>query len=251
MKLHIGEKMNNEEKLHEFTFYTCFKVTQSTFNNKELPERIKICANQAYLDFCRTIDYNHYVDEEKKYSEKEWKEKVDELMKQFYEGTCDETSIYDGLIPSMVKMISEKDETEYNKKHKELCVQISQLNAPILNNKLTIGQAQKWINMTIKYLWINGLVSEEIYGSLHVPIDNYILEKVYYILDNKGQNDFITKAGDQFKVKEKGVYKPWSQITDYDGCYKTVQAKIREISENPIEWEFKTWLEAAQNKKSN
>lgn len=40
-----------------------------------------------------------------------------------------------------------------------------------------IGQAQKWVNMTLKYLYVLVPdVVEPFYNLLHIPLDNYIMD---------------------------------------------------------------------------
>jgi hypothetical protein len=70
----------------------------------------------------------------------------------------------------------------------------------ISNHKLFIGQAQKWINMTLKYLFalgenrIKGISKNYIY--FHFPLDNIIQDK-------------LVKLGiPKFKVS-------WSRIDNY------------------------------------
>ena len=63
--------MNNTDNMKSFLFYDYFKVSVDDYYKFELEKKIKICANRAYLDFCRTIAYDHIEKEtEQKYSEK-------------------------------------------------------------------------------------------------------------------------------------------------------------------------------------
>lgn len=50
----------------------------------------------------------------------------------------------------------------------------------ILKENFTIGQAQKWVNMTLKYLWLLDALPDNIdKKDLHVPIDSYIIKIAY------------------------------------------------------------------------
>ena len=89
--------------------------------------------------------------------------------------------------------------------HESKCAQIiDRMNAPygdgnkvFLKARFTYGQAQKWVNMTLKYLWLldmlpNGLSEAE----LHVPVDSFILEALkgtqapaWFIGEHYGNND--------------------------------------------------------------
>lgn len=97
-------------------------------------------------------------------------------------------------------------------------------------NIFTIGQAQKLINMMLKYLYIfyqcEGLKTlEELNDCAHVPIDRYVLEAVFY------------------KENYKGT--PWSQIATYDdyiNCKKEIEnyAESKDYA-NGFQWELAEW----------
>ena len=110
------------------------------------------------------------------------------------------------------------------------------------SNSFTYGLAQKWVNMTLKYLWLLDRLPEGLTAkSLHVPIDSFILKKMQEDVDE------IRKDGDTYKYKGKS----WSQLDDYD-VYLDIQAKIGQIAGKtfPIEWEGPAWIEVAK-KRSN
>lgn len=71
---------------------------------------------------------------------------------------------------------------KYDDWHKEKCDTLILEFSKTLFYKLTYGQAQKWINMTLKYLFALG--EERIpgismnYQFFHIPIDNIIREKL-------------------------------------------------------------------------
>lgn len=100
--------------------------------------------------------------------------------------------------------------------------------------KFCLGKAQKWINMTLKYLvaFKLGLNIKELghYVELtpyfHVPIDNYILSEVKGIIPS----DII--AG----------LKPWSKISDR-ALYDKFQSTFRKTFNGriPLEVEFEMW----------
>lgn len=93
------------------------------------------------------------------------------------------------------------------------------------------GQSQKWLNMTIKYLYILGECSfDGIFEYLHVPLDNYIM--------NVAQ-------------KELGISRPkiaWSRWDDYTGQYEAYQRALRAriLDFPPLRWEFKYWMKEAR-----
>jgi len=98
------------------------------------------------------------------------------------------------------------------------------------NQLFTVGQAQKWINMTFKYLHlldyekVNG-----VYEYCHIPIDSYMLNATNYHMS-----------------------KPWSKLDDYEE-YLNYQEWFRETykDEIPLDAEFYLWLEEAKKQRLN
>ncbi len=98
--------------------------------------------------------------------------------------------------------------------HKNKCESLkSMFQSEFQYDKICIGQCQKWINMTLKYLFILGEDKipgiETNYHFFHIPIDNIIQKE----LSNKYQ---IDKIGN-----------PWSKIENY-ADYLKYQKKVRE-----------------------
>lgn len=108
------------------------------------------------------------------------------------------------------------DQVEFTKWHKATCLAICEAS----NNILTIGQSQKWINMTLKYAFtfgnsrINGISKN--YSFFHIPIDNIIQE----ILKEKYNIQKITGYS-------------WSTIPDYD-TYYNYQKEVRNALKGKI-----------------
>lgn len=96
------------------------------------------------------------------------------------------------------------------------------------------GQAQKWINMTLKYLYVLGEVNDQkYYGVFHATLDNYIFNLSY---------------------ENYGILPPkvsWSRIADYD-VYLKYQEMLKGAIGNRIifEWKFDSWMEAAKKEYS-
>ncbi len=93
----------------------------------------------------------------------------------------------------------------------------------------TFGQAQKWINMSLKYVFVLGeaRVSGFIraYQSCHAPLDGILLEMLSRL--------------DGFPKVER----PWSKLDDY-AEYLDVQMWIRDKFDPlpPLDVEFKLWM---------
>lgn len=138
----------------ENIFFWYFGKSISSIKDDDVYSFCKTCSERAYRDFCRTIDFgemdlNH--------------------RKQNKENTINYLS----------EIISELNsiEIEFDNWHKSLCDSI--IDAYLLPNGDKIihyGQAQKWINMTFKYLRIIGVSYPTYEPVMHIPIDNYIIE---------------------------------------------------------------------------
>lgn len=111
---------------------------------------------------------------------------------------------------------------EFDKLHREAC---NKLIEKFEEQFFTIGQAQKWINMSFKYLHLLEYEDiENIYEFCHVPIDSYILNVTNYQMS-----------------------KPWSKLNDYNE-YLQYQEWFRNKynKEIPLDAEFQLWLEEAK-----
>jgi len=93
--------------------------------------------------------------------------------------------------------------------------------------RFTYGHAQKWINMTFKYLYMLEVVPlDSVFPFLHVPIDNIVLERA-----NK-------------KLCIPRPSQAWSSWGDY-AFYLQYQEHLRRRigKEDPLRWEFHNWLD--------
>lgn len=176
---------------------------------------------------------------------------------------------------------SKKKFEECNKEFKE----ISENNEPLFS----YGNAQKWVNMTIKNIYVVGalceimniqhrfceiskkFISKDIEKQLHIPIDNYILESIWNEENKKMWEDIEeeqkeTQSDKSSLVKEiycknnknkmkkysADVVKPWSKWTkdDYTLFKKKFDENIK-IPENqsPLEWENEHWINIALQKR--
>lgn len=109
-----------------------------------------------------------------------------------------------------------RNQENFTNWHRQCCKLICKKSRGIL----LLGQAQKWINMTLKYAYlfgekrINGI--EKNYCFFHIPIDNIIQN----MLEEKHKLNKIT----EFK---------WSQIPDYE-TYYNYQQDVRKIFNGKI-----------------
>ena len=112
-----------------------------------------------------------------------------------------------------------------------------------INEKFSFhwGQAQKWVNMTLKYLRLMGVRFDSIEAEMHIPIDSYIIEAAA-----ESSDDDLVEG---IAVKGLGIKldwdKTWSRCDD-KGKYSTFQGAVREKTDNKqLEWEEKAWMAMA------
>lgn len=183
-------------------------------------------SNKAYRDVCRTIKFvnNEGADIQKI------------RMRKRIEVT---NIIYDKL-----KELS--TDINYDTWHKETCEEIQEYYKDFVRYKdgvdtLYIGQVQKWLNMTIKWLWIYNRVYAidffkpilERESELHIPLDSFIIKYL--------KNEY----------KIQITSSEWSRINDYKNIYLEYQKQLRNKLQNeiPIEWELIHWKKALNTDK--
>lgn len=110
-------------------------------------------------------------------------------------------------------------QAEFDELHKRACYA---LISSFSGQDFTVGQAQKWINMTFKNLHLLDYPEvEKVYEYCHIPVDSYMLSITNYTMS-----------------------KAWSKLDDY--CeYLEYQKWFREQypDDIPLDKEFYLWLE--------
>lgn len=247
-------QLADNKKLMDFLLYSYFGC-----ESKDLArEGIQKCAYRAYLDLNRRIEYlysSNALDnmQSRKASEedKNIAIKYKEAKKAFIESVCD-----------IILCSADKYECvdgQFGLWHKAKCEEImGTMNTAIFqddslilkSNSFTYGLAQKWVNMTLKYLWLldmlpNGLSEAE----LHVPVDSFILEALKETQQFNTEGNKITGSGESYYYNGEA----WSAISDPEN-YKKLQKEIRDIAKeqgiSPIQWEGPVWIKVAQNRET-
>ena len=170
-------------------------------------------SSRAYRDMNRTIRFNGMEQEQRN----ALRSSVDELLEKEITSL-----VVDGV----------KSQDEYDKWHFKICEKIRKIYSEA-GIEFNYGQSQKWLNMTIKYLFIIGECSfDGIFQYLHVPIDNYILDV----------------ANKELKIaRPVGAWSRWDQ---YDEQYLEYQKELRNKIDglDPLRWEFQFWLKEARQR---
>lgn len=214
-----------ERQRQDFLWYCLFGITKTDAENDK-DKALDACIERAYRDLSRTIKYKFTVSEI---------EKNKPGAKEFKTNCKDQ---FKGNATKAIKDGVQNIGACFDCWHKSLCNEIiskAEESKCIKDDEsFTYGQAQKWVNMTLKYMLIMGLWDEinDTINALHVPIDRYILIMLGY--------------------GEKYEGKAWSQIDakDYKEIQKGIRQKITDSKyQSPIEWEFDAWI--TQAKKEN
>ena len=183
----------------------------SYFGN--LKDPIEVASNRAYRDMCRTIKFNGLSEENRL--------KLRKKVKDDFKTEIDN--------------LTSKIQGDFDKWHEQLCKKIID-EYKKSKIQLSYGQAQKWVNMIIKYLYIlevEGYTFDSIFEDLHIPIDNYVFDAV---------------------EKELGIKRPadaWSKLDkkEYLKYQEDIREELRKKNSSPLIWEFENWLKEAQEDK--
>ena len=143
---------------------------------------------------------------------------------------------------SIVAALDSLGQKDYDEWHKELCKTLNSVYKEN-NAKLTFGQAQKWVNMTMKYLYMFYLLEnsqamenvnkelkekyklgqelKDIIGATnlyyHVPLDNYILKRLYQLLEEERiesqlKSTNLKNDSETYKLEIDKTFYSWSRI---------------------------------------
>lgn len=250
----MTEVKNN--KAFDFLLYSYFGIKESDLNDQSKKDIPYICAKRAYLDLARTVKYSYSSSELEEMKSKKSSEEDKDKANNFIES---KNNLIKNICKNILSPIETKEgeisfkNSNFDDWHKAKCREIinfmnnsiDKSNTKILKKEnFTIGQAQKWVNMTLKYLWLlNALPTGVKPEYLHVPIDSYIIEIAY---DNK--NKFENALGLLVEKPKKS----WSELSKYKKYFE-IQEAIREaIKTNttnetiPIKWESLAWIEVAE-----
>lgn len=177
------------------------------FGNDKNTDTLDKCISKAYLDFCRTLHGFSSNKDNLKIRSLASKLLKDEIIK--------------------IIKISIYSQADFDNWHKDCC---NRLISNYKDFKFSHGQAQKWINMTFKYMILLDYERiENVYEYLHIPIDNIVIDEL-----NK-----LEKSGKIDKVPD--IESSWSRM-EYEPYIKFQKWFRDTFPEIPIEKEFKLWL---------
>ena len=193
--------------------------------------KIDECAHKAYIDLCRTLKFSK-SDSDLKRESKQNKDEYISQKKKFRDDV-------DNYIIGQIETLLEAPHADFEEWHEKTCDEIiekakeSKLFKESEKNESMFyyGQAQKWLNMTLKNMMIAGVESDRfvnIEQHLHIPMDAFILQ-----------------IASQWGVKSPKNL-PWSKWDKT--AYLAIQRKLQDSIkakyplETPLEWEFMAWI---------
>ena len=245
------EDINDNHKIAiEFLLWSYFKLT--TEDSKE--EIIEKCISRAYSDATNQGAYNAIRDKETDSGASYHEELKEHILSSAIEG--------------------------FEEWHKEICREMTECYETVKmkssqdGSAFTYGNAQKWLNMTIKYLFIVNSVMEmlgtakvfrdfyknkfeKFEGDFHVPIDSYIIESLW---DKKATveetSEWLSlKKGKTLKDGTLGAYSTdkytvWSRFGagDYQKIKKHIADKVSKEGVSPMRWENEKWIGVAKER---
>lgn len=245
--------MNWEAYQKDFLWFTYFGITPDKAKNKDLA--LNACIKRAYRDLSRTIDYKYSV------SDLNNTKKVSKDQKNKFKNYKDtwKRNAEDSIKKWINELLGEDDITpqDFDNRHESICKYLKKKDPELfkITSGFSYGQAQKWINMTLKYMLIMGIWNNEMSTKiqfLHIPIDNIVLKVLYNISKDESKIKKISES-EFLIVGKKGNFK-WSAIPDNEEYDIFRQYIEKVINDNPItdcnsfiEWESKKWLDQSMN----
>lgn len=228
--------MNLTDDRYNFLLKLVYKVTDKTPSDQKFVAAV----NVAYTTFCRTVSFENLknLESEKQRNQikADLKMKVADSLKEMLGELKDrleelEQKRFEKPEEKMSKMQDTFD--AWHRQARKEIISIYAKNQPSVS--LTHGQAQKWINITIKHLYILDISD---YSWL---FDKCFIECLHVAIDN-----IITKKAQQSKdiniAKPKNSWSSWDSDF-YEKYQKELREKIKAMKKIPFVWEMENWEE--------
>ena len=195
-------------------------------NAETLVVVVRKCAQKSYQDFKRRVPYRCSTTKLKDLDKAEQKNFSD-MKQNFIEKI--EQSIVDSLVCNGKLNCSELNPYSIIKNVKKIS-EDKEFNG-LFYQLFTFGLAQKWVNMTIKYLWILGVFDDEYEELIEVPIDSFVISK----------------------MKSLGIdvstdWSKWDCPEEYLQVQEDLMKKLNDQAYTRIAWENESWVDIRVNK---
>ena len=162
-----------------------------------------------------------------------------------------------------IKLLCEND-YKFDEWHKETCDELIKIyKENDLKELFTYGNAQKWVNMSLKYIYLLGGISgdyaqhfkekiskiREYESKLHIPIDSYIIDALWELKDIPLPfKDGVEKDREKEYKTPSDYIEGWSNWS-FEEYYNVIN-KLREaLGDNTIKWESEVWIKQAKERK--
>lgn len=236
-----GIEMEKKNALN-FLLYSYFRVTSDSDEN----ELLRAAASRAYQDAASHV-----------------------LVLSVSDGKKDRLR-NDGC-EALVTFLRKLPVEDYDKAHNALCDNLRKIysGSTTADRGFTYGIAQKWVNTTMKYIFVLSTLIENKEFSMkyadqlpekeiHIPLDSHMLEYIAQ-KDNKKFADSPcikipakgTENDETFYSSDKAL--AWSKYPDWNTYIKVqndVRDKLCSCWESPLDWEGPAWIEVAKSRKS-
>ena len=240
--------MKDEKELKNFLVYSYYGIVMESINDESEHQKnnpdsfndycMKMVIIKAYGDATNEGAYNTLF-------KKEFPD-IDKLKESSKEATKQSAKL---LLEELKKL---KNQNNFDAWHEELCNNIIDKYCEVKKDEqafFTYGNAQKWINMTIKYLWLFGMLPNCIKEKdLHIPVDSFIIDALW-----KDHNVKFpvkeNKSRERDYSQPSSYVKPWSQwnYEDYQSFHKSIKG-----TKYTLTWENNEWIKmSAARKRKN
>lgn len=221
-------------------------------------------SNKAYLDMNRTMTFRESdsgkTEKEKRAIQEKrnsWRNSVTEVIRNCI-SEADKYSNFDRWHENTYKTIVAIYSDAKDENGRSILVRRDGNKRTDEETTLSVGQAQKWLNMTLKYLWLLdriGLLEEDLSSFVHkyqlffhVPLDSYIIRYIKRESKQKRTNDFPESNGlkEEYTIDDVNGSE-WSKINDYKKYLEYQKAIRDDLSESkmmPLQWELEHWHKA-------
>ena len=241
--------MNYQNAL-DFLLYSYFGLDDGITKIEKKSKDIKdLCAHRAYLDLARTVKFKYTtsrLDEMKK------KNKSDDEKKEAEEFEAAKKKLINEICKTMLDPRQPCKDDTFAEWHRLKCNHIIQKmnDSTLLDEQkpFTYGQAQKWLNMTLKYLWLLDMLPEGLTKkSLHVPIDRYIIQAA----KSKDKNEYGLGLKHELSKTTWSSWNDYNAYIEYQQLLKDKIAKEYPLLDSPIDWEGKAWIEISKKERTS
>lgn len=236
--------MSSQQALMDFLIYSYFKIIPKViYGDSREPDystyRIEKAIIKAYEDATNEGAYNTLF---KKTIEAG---KLKQLKSASERARNDSAKFLFLQIQKLSALAS-----NYKEWHKNTCEGLYKKYSKVCLNEnepfFTYGNAQKWVNMTMKYLWLLGLLDNTVdCERLHIPIDSFIIDAMWS--DQNVNLPLRPENGDRSKTyaKPSDHVLGWSQWDDI--MYGAFRSGLPE--KYSLCWENDAWIEQAEKRK--